>query len=49
MIQGRQAEFTILHAVDKLPLGNATAAKSLDELLTSVDFVSLHVPDTDRT
>ena len=33
----------------KLPLGNATAADSLDALLASSDFVSLHVPDTELT
>lgn len=35
--------------VDKLPLGNATAASSLTEVLENADVVSLHVPDTDRT
>ncbi|TPV94897.1 MAG: phosphoglycerate dehydrogenase [Myxococcales bacterium FL481] len=35
--------------VSKLPLGNATACASLDELLETSDFVSLHVPDTSGT
>jgi len=35
--------------VAKLPLGNAVAVSSLDELLAASDFVTLHVPDTPRT
>jgi D-3-phosphoglycerate dehydrogenase len=35
--------------VTKLPLGNARACATLDELLGKSDFVSLHVPDTDFT
>jgi D-3-phosphoglycerate dehydrogenase len=33
----------------KLPLGNATACKSLKELVTKADVISLHVPDLDST
>jgi D-3-phosphoglycerate dehydrogenase len=33
----------------KLPLGNATDVKSLKELLSSADVVTLHVPDTPQT
>ncbi|MFP5039874.1 phosphoglycerate dehydrogenase [Parasediminibacterium sp. JCM 36343] len=33
----------------KLPLGNAIAAKSLEELVASADIVSLHVPETAQT
>lgn len=33
----------------KLPLGNAVACKSLKELLTNADVVSLHVPETPQT
>lgn len=33
----------------KLPLGNATAMESMDELLEASDFVTLHVPETDLT
>jgi len=35
--------------VPKLPLGNATAMASLDALLRTADFVSLHVPFTKLT
>ncbi len=35
--------------VNKLPLGNASAVDSLDDLLSLSDFVSLHVPDTELT
>lgn len=35
--------------VTKLPLGNATAVDSLDELLGLSDFVTLHVPETPET
>jgi D-3-phosphoglycerate dehydrogenase / 2-oxoglutarate reductase len=35
--------------LSKLPLGNATQVKSLKELLELSDFVSLHVPETERT
>ncbi|MCU0386986.1 MAG: phosphoglycerate dehydrogenase [Chitinophagaceae bacterium] len=33
----------------KLPLGNAVACKSLKELVSNADIVSLHVPDTRST
>lgn len=33
----------------KLPLGNARATSSLDELLESADFVTLHVPEVPET
>jgi len=40
----------LFHDIDlKLPLGNAHASASLDELLTESDFVTLHVPDTPLT
>jgi D-3-phosphoglycerate dehydrogenase len=35
--------------VAKLPLGNAEAAGSLEDLLASADVVTLHVPDTPQT
>ncbi len=35
--------------VTKLALGNATALKTLDELLGQADVVTLHVPDTPAT
>ncbi|WP_121355147.1 phosphoglycerate dehydrogenase [Flavisolibacter nicotianae] len=33
----------------KLPLGNASDAKTLKELLSQADIVTLHVPETDQT
>ncbi|MBX9734512.1 MAG: phosphoglycerate dehydrogenase [Chitinophagaceae bacterium] len=33
----------------KLPLGNATAAKNMKEVLQQADIVSLHVPETTQT
>jgi D-3-phosphoglycerate dehydrogenase len=36
-------------AIKKLPLGNAQAAVSLNELLSNSDFVTLHVPETMQT
>lgn len=35
--------------IKKLPLGNALAASSLDELLETSDFVTLHVPEITET
>lgn len=35
--------------IKKLPLGNAQAKSSLDDLLKVSDFVSLHVPETPHT
>lgn len=35
--------------VNRLPLGNANVAPSLDALLAEADFVSLHVPNTAET
>jgi len=35
--------------LNKLPLGNATPSESMDALLASSDFVSLHVPGTEET
>jgi D-3-phosphoglycerate dehydrogenase / 2-oxoglutarate reductase len=35
--------------VKKLPLGNAKACASLDELLSTADFVTLHVPEIPET
>ncbi|MCF6768156.1 phosphoglycerate dehydrogenase [Thiotrichales bacterium 19S11-10] len=35
--------------VNKLPLGNANAVSSLDELLKLSDIISLHVPETEQT
>jgi D-3-phosphoglycerate dehydrogenase / 2-oxoglutarate reductase len=35
--------------VTKLPLGNAVAKKSLKELVSQSDIVSLHVPETNQT
>jgi D-3-phosphoglycerate dehydrogenase / 2-oxoglutarate reductase len=33
----------------RMPLGNSVPCQSLDELLTTVDFVTLHVPATEET
>lgn len=35
--------------VKKLPLGNSQSCRSLSELLSVSDFISLHVPDTQQT
>ncbi len=35
--------------IKKLPLGNSQPCRTLTELLTQSDFVSLHVPDTKQT
>jgi D-3-phosphoglycerate dehydrogenase len=35
--------------INKLPLGNASAAVDLDDLFAKSDFVTLHVPDTEQT
>ncbi len=35
--------------INKLPLGNALPVRPLDQLLSSSDFVTLHVPDTAET
>lgn len=35
--------------IKKLPLGNAQATQSLDELLGNSDFITLHVPSTPAT
>ncbi|MGM0481792.1 MAG: phosphoglycerate dehydrogenase [Pseudomonadota bacterium] len=34
---------------NKLPLGNAQAAHSFDDLLSQADIVTLHVPETEQT
>lgn len=36
-------------AIKKLPLGNARAVTSLDDLLSASDFVTLHVPEIPET
>ena len=36
-------------AINKLPLGNATVAGSLEQVLQESDVVTLHVPDTETT
>ncbi len=33
----------------KLPLGNADSCKTLEELLTGADLITLHVPETEQT
>ncbi len=35
--------------IKKLPLGNAKSMRSLEDVLESADFVSLHVPETPQT
>lgn len=35
--------------IEKLAIGNATACRSLDDLLATSDVVSLHVPETPQT
>ena len=35
--------------IKKLPLGNANATEQLNDLLSTSDFVSLHVPETEQT
>lgn len=36
-------------AINKLPLGNAGAARSMEQVLSESDVVTLHVPDTEST
>lgn len=36
-------------AINKLPLGNAVAAGSVEEVLAASDVVTIHVPDTQNT
>ncbi|MFG0298432.1 MAG: phosphoglycerate dehydrogenase [Phycisphaerales bacterium JB047] len=36
-------------AINKLPLGNASVAGSLEQVLSDSDVVTLHVPDTETT
>lgn len=36
-------------AETKLPLGNAVAARSIKEVVSEADIISLHVPETDAT
>jgi D-3-phosphoglycerate dehydrogenase len=35
--------------VTKLPLGNAESVESFDQLISQVDFLSFHVPETEET
>ena len=40
----------IFYDIDtKLPLGNAVAKKSIKEVVSNADIVTVHVPDTDQT
>ncbi len=36
-------------SISKLPLGNASACESIDELVRTSDVISIHVPDTNNT
>lgn len=44
---GMQVQFYDI--ISKLPLGNASQVRSLDELLATSDIISLHVPETAST
>lgn len=35
--------------INKMPLGNCLQARSLDEVLRKADFLTLHVPETEKT
>lgn len=49
LAEGLGMEVCFYDIVTKLPLGNARQIKSLNELLSSCDIISLHVPETSST
>jgi D-3-phosphoglycerate dehydrogenase / 2-oxoglutarate reductase len=49
LAEGLGMKVIFYDAVTKLPLGNAVAKKSLKELVSEADIVTLHVPETSQT
>jgi D-3-phosphoglycerate dehydrogenase len=49
LAEGMGMKVIFYDVLTKLPLGNATACKSLKELVSKADIVSLHVPETNST
>jgi D-3-phosphoglycerate dehydrogenase / 2-oxoglutarate reductase len=49
LAEGLGMKVQFFDVVTKLPLGNATQIRELDELLKTSDIVSLHVPETAST
>ncbi len=49
LAEGLGMQVVFFDTAPRLPLGNARAAASLDEVLGAADVLTLHVPDTDAT
>jgi D-3-phosphoglycerate dehydrogenase len=49
LAEGLGMKVIFYDAVTKLPLGNAVAKKSLKELVSEADIITLHVPETNQT
>ena len=49
LAEGLGMKVIFYDSVTKLPLGNAVAKKSLKELVSEADIITLHVPETNQT